>query len=181
MTDIAFDLTKRVWRDLPVEGRGQCFFCIGGVNAINPFSATAVKNEIFVYAEAVSKDAKRIRPDEGAFYDMSGNLMPAFDISVYDEVYMDFNGSMAFFNDDWRKRLSEVASVGKVTAAYCLQSLEYCRETFRVLCKCGIRVLSAVDKGKHFGSKLMIMADSWCRHNGWRVCRRSANDLALYP
>ena len=181
MTDIAFDLTKRVWRDLPVEGRGQCFFCIGGVNAINPFSATAVKNEIFVYAEAVSKDAKRIRPDEGAFYDMSGNLMPAFDISVYDEVYMDFNGSMAFFNDDWRKRLSEVASVGKVTAACCLQSLEYCRETFRVLCKCGIRVLSAVDKGKHFGSKLMIMADSWCRHNGWRVCRRSANDLALYP
>ena len=181
MTDIAFDLTKRVWRDLPVEGRGRCFFCIGGVNAINPFSATAVKNEIVVYAEAVSKDAKRIRPDEGAFYDMSGNLMPAFDISVYDEVYMDFNGSMAFFNDDWRKRLSEVASVGKVTAAYCLQSLEYCRETFRVLCKCGIRVLSAVDKGKHFGSKLMIMADSWCRHNGWRVCRRSANDLALYP
>ena len=181
MTDIAFDLTKRVWRDLPVEGRGRCFFCIGGVNAINPFSATAVKNEVVVYAEAVSKDAKRIRPDEGAFYDMSGNLMPAFDISVYDEVYMDFNGSMAFFNDDWRKRLSEVASVGKVTAAYCLQSLEYCRETFRVLCKCGIRVLSAVDKGKHFGSKLMIMADSWCRHNGWRVCRRSANDLALYP
>ena len=181
MTDIAFDLTKRVWRDLPVEGRGRCFFCIGGVNAINPFSATAVKNEIVVYAEAVSKDAKRIRPDEGAFYDMSGNLMPAFDISVYDEVYMDFNGSMAFFNDDWRKRLSEVASVGKVTAACCLQSLEYCRETFRVLCKCGIRVLSAVDKGKHFGSKLMIMADSWCRHNGWRVCRRSANDLALYP
>ena len=118
MTDIAFDLTKRVWRDLPVEGRGRCFFCIGGVNAINPFSATAVKNEIFVYAEAVSKDAKRIRPDEGAFYDMSGNLMPAFDISVYDEVYMDFNGSMAFFNDDWRKRLSEVASVGKVTAIF---------------------------------------------------------------
>ena len=114
MTDIAFDLTKRVWRDLPVEGRGRCFFCIGGVNAINPFSATAVKNEVVVYAEAVSKDAKRIRPDEGAFYDMSGNLMPAFDISVYDEIYMDFNGSMAFFNDEWRKRLSEVASAGKV-------------------------------------------------------------------
>ncbi len=44
MTDIAFEMTKRAWRDLQVECCGNCFFCIGGVNAINPFSATAVKN-----------------------------------------------------------------------------------------------------------------------------------------
>ena len=45
---------------------------------------------------------ERIWPDdlEGVFNDMSGNLMPAFDISVYYEVCMDFNGSMAFFHDD---------------------------------------------------------------------------------
>ena len=115
MTDIAFELTNRVWEDLPTEGRGNCFFCIGGVNAINPFSSSAVKNEIVVYADAVPVDAKRISPVEGAFYDMGSKLVPDFDLSNYDEIYMDFNGSMAFFNEAWRKRISQVSAAGKVS------------------------------------------------------------------
>jgi hypothetical protein len=118
MTDVAFEMTKRVWQDLPTERRGKCFFCIGGVNAINPFSATAVKNEIVVYVGAISEDTKRIDPKEGTFYDMSGKSIGSsieqFNLAGYDEIYMDFNGSMAFFNDDWRTQLGAAGIAQKV-------------------------------------------------------------------
>ena len=114
MTDVAFEMTKGVWQDLPTERRGKCFFCIGGVNAINPFSATAVKNEIVVYVGAIPKEAKELDPKEGTFYDMSGDSLQNFDLEGYDEIYTDFNGSMAFFNENWNKRLTELARIGKV-------------------------------------------------------------------
>jgi hypothetical protein len=112
MTDVAFEMTKRVWQEN--QSHGRFIFCIGGVNAINPFSATAVKNEIVVYADAVSEDAQRINPKEGAFYDMSGKTLEQFDLGGYDEIYMDFNGSMAFFNSEWEARVTNLASLRKV-------------------------------------------------------------------
>ena len=111
MTDIAFEMTRKVWLDLPAESRGRCFFCIGGVNAINPFSASAVKNEIAVYADIMPDGAARISPEEGSFYDFDGQKLDRpLNLSGYDEIYMDFNGSMAFFGNDWKKRLELVAS-----------------------------------------------------------------------
>ncbi len=114
MTDIAFAITQRVWVDLPTENRGNCYFCIGGINAINPFSAKAVKNEILVYHDVIPKESKLIDPVEGTFYNMSGNQQPELDLQQYDEIYMDFNGSMAFFEDKWRARLSHPAVAQKV-------------------------------------------------------------------
>ena len=114
MTDIAFHMAQKVWTDLPAESRGNCFFCIGGVNAINPFSATVVKNEIAVYVDAIGKEAKRIEPSEGTFYDMDGARMGELDLSHYDEIYMDFNGSMAFFTEAWKQRLSVPSVAAKV-------------------------------------------------------------------
>ena len=117
MSDIAFEMTRRVWVDLAAESRGNCFFCIGGVNAINPFSATAVKNEIAVYAEVMPDDAVRIAPEEGLFYDVHGKKVEPLDLSRYDEIYMDFNGSMAFFGDEWKKRLTAPEVASKVAPA----------------------------------------------------------------
>lgn len=114
MTDIAFAIAQKVWEDLQTESRGNCFFCIGGVNAINPFSAKAVKNEILVYHNAIPKESKQISPVEGTFYDMSGKQQPEIDLLQYDEIYMDFNGSMAFFDDKWRTRLSQPEVVQRV-------------------------------------------------------------------
>ena len=119
MTDLAFCMARDVWLDLPAEGRGSCFFCIGGINAVNPFSSTAVKNEIVVYAGAV-KD--RLQPalipaDEGAVYSMDGVLQPQLDLTAYDEIYLDFNGSMAFFGEEWQRRLSDPATARKVWRA----------------------------------------------------------------
>ena len=114
MTDMAFAMTRRVWMDLPTEHRGKCFFCIGGINAINPFSATAVKNEIAVYVDEFVQDCGRIPPEEGAFYDMEGKRIGRLSLSNYDEIYMDFNGSMAFFNAQWKEWLTNPAILPKV-------------------------------------------------------------------
>ena len=116
MTDIAFEMTKRVWQDLKADCRGNCFFCIGGVNSINPFSATAVKNEIVVYVDEMemSEDFEHVPATEGTFYDMSGNTIPPINFETYDEIYMDFNGSMAFFDETWKSRLGDPAVTKKV-------------------------------------------------------------------
>ena len=119
LTDIAFSLAQKVWVDLQANTRGNCYFCIGGVNDIIPFSAKKVKNEIVVYVDAVEPDAKRIGPNEGVpqegqFYDKDGSAVAALDLSCYDEIYMDFNGSMAFFSDEWKRRLSAPEVISKV-------------------------------------------------------------------
>ncbi len=116
MTDLAFCMTRDVWLDLPAECGGSCYFCIGGVNEINPFSATAVKNEICVYADYINEPSL-IPAEEGAVYNMDGVRQPQLDLTVYDEIYIDFNGSMAFFGEEWQRRLSEPATVGKVSTA----------------------------------------------------------------
>jgi hypothetical protein len=116
MTDIAFAIAQKVWTDLPPEsgGRGNCFFCIGGVNAVNPFSATAVKNEIIVYVDKIPPNAKHIPTKEGTFLDNEGQTLQNFDLLQYDEIYMDFNGSMAFFGEDWRRKLGDAVVQRKV-------------------------------------------------------------------
>jgi hypothetical protein len=115
MTDIAFAITQKVWVDLSAENRGELFFCIGGVNAINPFSAAKVKNEVAVYVDALDNTPERICPEEGAVYAMDGSRRKnGLDFSSYDEIFMDFNGSMAFFSDAWRQRLSDSAVASKV-------------------------------------------------------------------
>ena len=115
MTDIAFAITQKVWVDLPAESRGELFFCIGGVNAINPFSAAKVKNEVVVYIDALDNNIERICPEEEAIYAKDGSrLINGLDLSSYDEIFMDFNGSMAFFSDAWKQRLSDSAVVSKV-------------------------------------------------------------------
>lgn len=121
MTDLAFTITRRVWKDLPVsvDDRGSCFFCVGGINSINPFSATAVKNEIAVYSEqVVDEELPRLNSTiSGMTYDMSAkecnvNLMD------YTEIYLDFNGSMAFLNEEWIERLGLAAAANRVKGVF---------------------------------------------------------------
>ena len=112
MTDLAFIITARVWTDLPASahGRGSCYFCIGGINSINPFSATAVKNEIAVYSsDFAGKEIPRIRSDANITYDMDANECNV-DLVDYSEIYLDFNGSMAFLDELWAEKLGEAAA-----------------------------------------------------------------------
>ena len=115
LTDIGFALTRRVWEDLaPAGDRGSYSFCIGGVNAIIAFSAKYSKNEILYFLDHVPEDTPLLPPEEGVHYDRDGKRLPQPDLAQYDEIYMDFNGSMAFFNEEWRLRLSDAKVVEKV-------------------------------------------------------------------
>ena len=117
LTDTAFALTQKVWMDIPMVTtgeRGKCTFCIGGVNRVIPFSAAKVKNEILVYVHQVPQDTPQIVPEEGAFYDSAGKRVEDWDLSEYDEIYMDFNGSMSFFDEKWKLKLSNADVVQKV-------------------------------------------------------------------
>ncbi len=122
MTDLAFTITKRVWADLPLSanGRGNCYFCIGGINVINPFSATAVKNEIAVYSPEISeKDLPRISTEMGTIFDMDAKERTLdFKLDDYAEIYLDFNGSMAFLNEDWAEKLRDAAAAGKLKGVF---------------------------------------------------------------
>jgi hypothetical protein len=120
MTDLAFTITERVWTDLQhsANDKGRCYFCVGGINSINPFSATAVKNEIAVYsAEIASKDLPRISAEMGLIFDMNAKECKV-ELVDYSEIYLDFNGSMAFLNENWAERLGEAAATGRLKGVF---------------------------------------------------------------
>jgi hypothetical protein len=55
LTDLAFEMITSVWRASGTDlKKGNIFMCVGGVNDINPFCASKLKNEIFVYNEIAS-------------------------------------------------------------------------------------------------------------------------------
>ena len=70
LTDLGFEMARNVWNEL--NPKGNLYYCIGGVNAINPYSANVIKNEIKVYADTVSPKFKLLSK-EGTVYDMQGN------------------------------------------------------------------------------------------------------------
>ena len=100
MTDLAFQLVRRVWAEAAPSSKhlGRLYFCVGGVNSVNPFSRTAVKNELVVFADAADKDGPRLNCEEGEVYDEHAKKV-IFNFREYDHVYVDFNGSMAFLGE----------------------------------------------------------------------------------
>ena len=121
LTDVAFAFVKKVWAECP-HGRGQLFFCVGGVNSVNPFSEAIIKNEVLVYANtglvSPPKNGARLSTEEGRTYDTSTNAETVLDLSKYAKIYLDFNGSMAFFGEKWEQRLSDPKVIAKVCGAF---------------------------------------------------------------
>jgi hypothetical protein len=101
LTDIASYMANQVWRE--AKAKGKLFFCIGGVNAINPFAVGSIKNEILVYASAIPESCHRFTSiNERSMYCVKGGQL---DWPSYTDIYLDFNGSMAFWDSDWDKDL----------------------------------------------------------------------------
>jgi hypothetical protein len=124
LTDIAYSLCVGTWAEQHPAGR--FFFGIGGVNTVNPFAAIdvgfgSIKNEPGVYGQlfASSSSLPSALPRMsdlpppcqcGAIYDTDGEEVADVPWDAYDDVYMDFNGSMAFLeNAAWRARLEQLA------------------------------------------------------------------------
>jgi hypothetical protein len=126
MTDIAFKLANKIWDEVP--GRGNLFFGIGGINAINPFSESAIKNEVLVYSEVIrNTDKQLIGPEQGTVYASSGEVC-TISWPDYSNIYMDFNGSLAFWNGYLAQRLSQVDVVGKIRGVFIMGGVYADRE-----------------------------------------------------
>ena len=123
LTDLAFEIVSRIWREGPAD-KGRLYFCVGGINSINPFSASAIKNELFVYSELVPKPAVSVPAEEGAIYiadeesenGIARRCRPK--LVDYSSVYIDFNGPMSFFDGSWHDQLRELSTAGKVRGAF---------------------------------------------------------------
>ena len=125
LTDLAFFMAHRVWKEAggnPVK----LFFCIGGVNSVNPFAASQLKNELFVYADVIMRgNAKKLgNLKEGSIINNEGTSIrdgrqeiKQF-IDSYQELYIDFNGSMAFFDTEWASCLTRALSKNAVRGVF---------------------------------------------------------------
>lgn len=120
LTDIAFHMAMKVWHETGnEEDRGCLYFCIGGYNDINPFHEEKLKNEAFVYASYCQSG----RPGTSWVWSISEGSVVFEDgrefgvgvgviLDYYPEVFLDFNGSMAFLSNHqhtgWHSLLSSM-------------------------------------------------------------------------
>ena len=118
LSDMAFNICHKVFYEQKNQKKngGNLFFCIGGINSINPFSKEVLKNELFEYAELDIDKKKLLTTTEGDIIDTSGRSMSKFVFASYNNIKIDFNGSMAWFSPEWEKILHEVRD--KIRGAY---------------------------------------------------------------
>lgn len=131
-TGLAIQMCQNVWEQTGT--RNKLYFCVGGVNTRNPFSAAFIKNELAVYAKYI----KFVSLKEGdvvvlPYKEKDDSLCAKWNINDIDkshhtlwkcaqilfgkdEVYMDFNGSMAFFTSSWKRVISKLISDEKLKA-----------------------------------------------------------------
>jgi hypothetical protein len=112
LTDMAFEIVSRIWEERRHK-TGRLYFCIGGVNSVNPFAAGAIKNELLVYSKLVPRPRVRLVAKQGLVYDAfkcfndRSAESHVLDLKKYSNIYIDFIGPMSFFDDEWSERLRE--------------------------------------------------------------------------
>jgi len=123
LTNFAYSMSKYVWEE--AKPRGKLLFEIGGTNSVNPFSAKAIKIESKVYGDAfknsktlidLSMETCKGKCAQGAVFTTSQTQTRDFSLNYYDEIYMDFCGSMAFLTDEWLGKLEAVS--GKIKGVF---------------------------------------------------------------
>ena len=126
LTDLAFFMAYKVWGDSGGDP-ARLFFCIGGVNTVNPFAAVKLKNELFVYHSITSNMKKLqefIKFSEGDILNHNGIAISGDRCNIktfvgaYEELYIDFNGSMAFFDTEWASCLQYALSKNVVKGVF---------------------------------------------------------------
>ena len=118
LTALAFSMVRKVWDSVSNSASGTLHFCIGGINEINPFSHSILKNEVFVYASLVDfKVAGKIPSLANPRDSMTSDLRVKEDclslLNGRERILIDFNGSMAFLDTFWEQKLCEVRNVIK--------------------------------------------------------------------
>ncbi len=109
-TDLGFAMAFDVWDDTPSRGTGKLYFCVGGINDINPFHKEKLKNEMFVYRDVGSTMKSLDTCNEGDVFDKGKKKVDLIQIlSGCNNIHIDFNGSMAFLNQQWKNDLKTYA------------------------------------------------------------------------
>jgi ankyrin repeat protein len=117
LTDVAYEIVVRIWNEGDAE-KGRLFFCIGGINSVNPFSPEAVKNELCAYSKLISEPSKNLSTVEGTIYVHDESDPCNLNLSDYADIFMDFNGPMSFFHDGWREKLSDPCVVRSIKGVF---------------------------------------------------------------
>ena len=123
MTDMAHFIVNNVWKESSAprdkEQLGKLVFYIGGINAVNPFSDTAVKNELVVFSDSALEDCPSLDTTEVKCVDQNGSKYN-LNLECYDQIYVDFNGSMAFFSEESELyiQMTQQSIIKKICAAF---------------------------------------------------------------
>lgn len=120
--DLGFTMVTSVWKDAYVSGiTGDILFCVGGINSKNPFGAKFLKNELFVYRKFLAEAIKLSSSSAGDIFDAN---CQKFDCSLetilmrYNNIRLDFNGSMAFISSLWESVLVRAAVRGALKGLF---------------------------------------------------------------
>jgi hypothetical protein len=114
VTELAFFMALEVWNETKYARKGSLYFCIGGVNSINPFHANSIKNELFVYAPVLAVNGfysslKCNVAEEGVIVNQQGHrVLLSTELRRYNNLFLDFSGSMAFFDVNWQVALHNI-------------------------------------------------------------------------
>lgn len=87
MRHLAYTMCMDIWDSIP--GDVPLVFVDGGVNEINPFSIDTIKTEFNIYTPYVKKRSSTHIVDVRDWVN---------DLNPNDKIYMDMNGSLAFYN-----------------------------------------------------------------------------------
>jgi hypothetical protein len=120
-TDLGFILASRVWDTTDVDQKGNLYFCIGGINSNSPIAAEKLKNELFVYSEYLTSNDKVDLAcyKEGYVYDIDKNAVNLDSILfAFDSIFVDFNGSMAFYDSNWRSSINKLCLQGRIKSVF---------------------------------------------------------------
>lgn len=124
-TLLAHKMCHDVWKGCqpPPNGKGVLYFCIGGINDIDPFYVNKVNNELFLYCDVFgdhidntiidTQEGDLIAPDRTKLDETIESLLTS-----YRKVYIDFNGSMAFLRPRWCLLIDSICKLNKVRGAF---------------------------------------------------------------
>lgn len=119
LTILAYTMCKKVWDESNTTG--TLYFAIGGINAVNPFSASSIKIEQIVYTDLTEETISTFFnkhhtsiPKCGEVFTINNSKIETveiknFGMTKYESIYLDFNGSMAFLDNTWFSFLTDVA------------------------------------------------------------------------
>jgi len=122
LDNLAFSIVCDVWRNTTAANKGKIFFCIGGINEINPFACAPTKSELEIYIDFMPEQYVIKGQKEGSWFDSDGVIRDRSGLNSfvlgYDAIFMDFNGSMAFFNQQWKTIILDCAKAKKLGGVF---------------------------------------------------------------